>query len=118
MKKLNDTLNELKSFSELVNNQTVDKETRDKITELRDQYTNISSVLNDEQNLKLLRRQIKRRKSKRKREYKKRNKASIDKILKEKAIEQKHAEIDKNLKLLNDRIKQEKQVQGLKSILF
>ena len=66
--------------------------------------------MNDEKHLKLLKRQINRRKSKRKREYRNRVKASLDKILKEKAIEQKNIEIDQKLKLVNDKIKQEKEV--------
>ncbi len=91
----------------------IDKEINNKMNELREDYANISSILNDERNLKLLKKQINRRKSKRKREYRNRIKDNLDKILKEKLIEQKNIEIDEKLKLINDKIKQEKEVKSI-----
>jgi hypothetical protein len=91
----------------------IDKEINNKMNELREDYANISSILNDERNLKLLKKQINRRKSKRKREYRNRIKDNLDKILKEKVIEQKNIEIDEKLKLINDKIKQEKEVKSI-----
>ena len=109
MRELNEILVELKSYTELVNNNQVDEETKNKINKLRQQYTNIYNVVNNEKNKKMLKRQINRRTAKRKRQYKNRVKAKFDQILKEKAIEQKHAEIDENLKKINDKIKHEKE---------
>ena len=91
----------------------IDKEINNKMNELREDYANISSILNDERNLKLLKKQINRRKSKRKREYRNRIKDNLDKILKEKLIEQKNIEIDEKLKLINDKIEQEKEVKSI-----
>ncbi len=100
-------------LNELNDKKEIDEEINNKMNKLREEYANISSVLNDERNLKLLKRQINRRKSKRKREYRNRIKDNLDKILKEKLIEQKNSEIDEKLKLITDKIKQEKEVKSI-----
>jgi hypothetical protein len=110
MEKLNEILSEIKRLYEILKNDADNICVKKRIEELQSQYRNISSIVNNEKNLKLIKRQICRRKAKRKRQYRNRVGLKLDKILNQQAIEQKNEEIDRNIMLINDKIRNEKEV--------
>ena len=105
-------MNELKTNVAQLREKKVEltEERKAEIELLKKNYQDLFALLNDDSNLKMVNKKISKRLAKRNRFKRKKADENRLNILKEKEIEQKHAQIDEAMRKMQEKLKAEKEV--------